>query len=57
MTTPHRLRAALADTRARGYVISDRQVTMDAVSVAAPIHGAEGDLVAAVSLVVHRITL
>ncbi|MFD1541218.1 IclR family transcriptional regulator [Nonomuraea guangzhouensis] len=54
MTSPHQLRAALADTRARGYAVSDRQVTMDAVSVAAPIYGAEGDVVAAVSLVVHH---
>ncbi|TMR97175.1 IclR family transcriptional regulator [Nonomuraea basaltis] len=54
MTTPHQLRAALADTRARGYAISDRQVTMDALSVAAPIHDAHGDVVAAVSLVVHH---
>ncbi|MGN9837089.1 IclR family transcriptional regulator [Nonomuraea sp. H19] len=54
LVTPHQLRAALADTRARGYAISDRQVTMDAVSVAAPIHDARGDVVAAVSLVVHH---
>ncbi|MET8002109.1 IclR family transcriptional regulator [Nonomuraea glycinis] len=53
LTTPHQLRATLADTRARGYAISDRQVTMDALSVAAPIQDAEGDVVAAVSLVVH----
>jgi len=54
MTTPHQLRAALADTRARGYAVSDRQVTMDALSVAAPIHDAQGEVVAAVSLVVHH---
>jgi DNA-binding IclR family transcriptional regulator len=54
LTGPHQLRAALADTRARGYAVSDRQVTMDALSVAAPIHDAQGDVVAAVSLVVHH---
>ncbi|MGI5282245.1 IclR family transcriptional regulator [Nonomuraea polychroma] len=54
MTAPHQLRAALADTRARGYAISDRQVTMDALSVAAPIHDSHGEVVAAVSLVVHH---
>ena len=42
LTTPHQLRATLADTRARGYAISDRQVTMDALSVAAPIQDARG---------------
>ncbi|TMR25200.1 IclR family transcriptional regulator [Nonomuraea turkmeniaca] len=54
LTTSHQVRAALADTRARGYAISDRQVTMDALSVAAPIHDSQGEVVAAVSLVVHH---
>lgn len=57
LTTPYELRAALAATRARGYAISDRQVTTDALSVAAPIHNAQGDVVAAVSLVVHHGTV
>ncbi|NJC66586.1 IclR family transcriptional regulator [Planosporangium flavigriseum] len=54
MTTAGQLRAALADVRARGYAVSDRQVTMDALSVAAPIHDGQGDVVAAVSIVVHH---
>jgi DNA-binding IclR family transcriptional regulator len=54
MTDPHQIRAALAETRARGYAISDRQVTMDALSVAAPIHDGQGSVIAAVSLVVHH---
>jgi DNA-binding IclR family transcriptional regulator len=54
MTDPRHVRAALADTRSRGYAISDRQVTMDALSVAAPIHNAAGEVMAAVSLVVHH---
>ncbi|WP_433443682.1 IclR family transcriptional regulator [Nonomuraea sp. CA-141351] len=54
LATAHQIRAALADTRARGYAVSDRQVTMDALSVAAPIHDLDGEVVAAVSLVVHH---
>lgn len=53
VTDPARLRAMLADTRARGYAVSDRQVTDDALSVAAPVHDPAGRVVAAVSLVVH----
>ncbi|QXJ23870.1 IclR family transcriptional regulator [Actinomadura graeca] len=54
MTDARTIRAALADTRIRGYAVSDQQVTMDALSVAAPIRDSRGDVVAAVSLVVHR---
>ncbi|MEU5878584.1 IclR family transcriptional regulator [Spirillospora sp. NPDC047279] len=54
MITSREVRAALADTRTRGYAVSDRQVTMDALSVAAPVHDAAGEVVAAVSLVVHH---
>lgn len=54
MTDPRLIRAALAETRSRGYAISDRQVTMDALSVAAPVHDAAGEVVAAVSLVVRH---
>ncbi|MEV1287360.1 IclR family transcriptional regulator [Micromonospora sp. NPDC049679] len=53
MTTAGQLRAALAQVRAHGYAVSDRQVTTDALSVAAPIHDGPGDVVAAVSIVVH----
>ncbi|GAA4704978.1 IclR family transcriptional regulator [Phytohabitans rumicis] len=52
VTDPRRLRAVLAGVRRDGYAVSDRQVTMDAFSVAAPIHGPDGAVVAAVSLVV-----
>ncbi|MBY8871360.1 IclR family transcriptional regulator [Micromonospora sp. PLK6-60] len=51
VTDPRRLRHCLADVRRVGYAVSDRQVTMDALSVAAPIRGPEG-VVAAISLVV-----
>jgi DNA-binding IclR family transcriptional regulator len=54
LTTEGELRAALAETRARGYAISDRQITMETLSVAAPIYDAAGQVVAALSLVVHH---
>ena len=54
ITDPKRLRAMLADVRRSGVAISDRQVTVDAVSVAAPVVGREGDVVAALSLVVRH---
>jgi DNA-binding IclR family transcriptional regulator len=44
----------LAGVRSNGYSVSDRQVTMDALSVGAPIHDGRGEVVAAVSLVVHH---
>lgn len=47
------LRRILADVRRQGYAVSDRQVTMDALSVAAPIHAAGDKVVAALSIVVH----
>ncbi|PZF94622.1 IclR family transcriptional regulator [Micromonospora endophytica] len=52
ITDPKRLRRDLAEARRLGYAVSDRQVTMDALSVAAPICGADGSAVAAISLVV-----
>jgi len=52
ITDPKRLRHVLAAVRRNGYAVSDRQVTMDSLSVAAPIHGPDGPVVAAVSLVV-----
>jgi DNA-binding IclR family transcriptional regulator len=50
---PAQLRHMLADVRANGFSISDRQVTMDALSVAAPVHDGRGQVIAAVSLVVR----
>ncbi|WP_210770146.1 IclR family transcriptional regulator [Qaidamihabitans albus] len=46
------LRQVLADVRRSGYAVSDRQINPDYVSVAAPIHGADGTVVAALSLIV-----
>ncbi|WP_431920024.1 IclR family transcriptional regulator [Micromonospora wenchangensis] len=51
VTDPGRLRRCLAEVRRVGYAVSDRQVTMDALSVAAPVRAPEG-VVAALSLVV-----
>jgi DNA-binding IclR family transcriptional regulator len=54
LTTTAELRTALADARARGYAVSDRQISMDTLSVAAPIHDATGQVAAAVSIVMHH---
>lgn len=54
VTDPAVLRRMLADVRNRGFGISDRQVTDDAISVAAPVTDATGQVVAAVSLVVRH---
>jgi DNA-binding IclR family transcriptional regulator len=53
VTDPAQLRRMLADVRANGFSISDRQVTMDALSVGAPVHDGRGQVIAAVSLVVR----
>lgn len=53
VTDPARLRRMLADVRQCGFSVSDRQVTMDALSVGAPVYGPQGQVVAAVSLVVR----
>ncbi|MFJ8825071.1 IclR family transcriptional regulator [Streptomyces sp. NPDC102467] len=52
VTDPQRLRRILADVRRCGVAVSDRQITDDALSVAAPVRGPRGDVVAAVSVVV-----
>ncbi|MGY0489277.1 IclR family transcriptional regulator [Streptomyces sp. WG-D5] len=52
VTDPGRLRRMLADVRRAGVAVSDRQITDDALSVAAPVRGPRGDVVAAVSVVV-----
>lgn len=52
VTDPDVLRRMLADVRRSGVAVSDRQITDDALSVAAPVRGPRGDVVAAVSVVV-----
>ncbi|WP_226369799.1 IclR family transcriptional regulator [Pseudonocardia oceani] len=54
VTDPRTLRGMLADVRSNGFAVSDRQVTDDALSVAAPVHDGRGAVVAAVSLVVRH---
>ncbi|MFE7650935.1 IclR family transcriptional regulator [Streptomyces phaeoluteigriseus] len=52
LTDPQRLRRVLAEVRRTGVAVSSRQVTDDALSVAAPVRGPDGAVVAAVSVVV-----
>lgn len=52
ITDPARLRRVLAEVRRTGVAVSSRQVTEDALSVAAPVRGPGGAVVAAVSVVV-----
>jgi DNA-binding IclR family transcriptional regulator len=50
---PRRLRAVLAAVRRNGYAVSDGQVTLDALSVAGPVRGPGGEVIAAISIVVR----
>jgi DNA-binding IclR family transcriptional regulator len=52
VTSPVELRRILADVRARGFAVNDRQVDVGTFSVAAPIRGATSEVVAALSIVV-----
>ncbi|MGW7529413.1 IclR family transcriptional regulator [Streptomyces sp. NPDC054783] len=54
ISEPVRLRRALAEVRRSGVAVSERQVTDDALSVAAAVRGPGGEVVAAVSVVVPR---
>jgi DNA-binding IclR family transcriptional regulator len=52
VTDPLLLRRMLAEVRRNGCAVSDRQITEDALSVAAPVRGPRGRVEAAVSVVV-----
>jgi DNA-binding IclR family transcriptional regulator len=52
ITDPAALRRALAQVRRDGYAISDRQIEIVSLSVAAPVRAASGEVVAAVSIVI-----
>lgn len=52
VTDPIKLRQILAAIRKNGYAVSDGQVTLETLSVAAPVVDGSGDTIAAVSLVV-----
>lgn len=56
ITDPARLRRVLADVRRRGFAVSERAVTDDATSVAAPVRDGTGAVAAAVSIVVAAAT-
>lgn len=49
---PARLRRMLADVRTTGVAISDGQIELVALSVAAPVRGPSGEVIAALSVVV-----
>jgi DNA-binding IclR family transcriptional regulator len=53
VTSPAALRRRLADVRRAGVAVSDGLLDPRALSVAAPIRGASGDVVAALSIVVR----
>jgi len=54
---PVRLRRELAEVRRQDYAVSDGQVTLDALSVAAPVRGPDDAVVAALSIVVRAGTM
>lgn len=51
-TDPDALRRVLDEVRSRGYAVNDRQVTLDSLSVAAPVRQPDGAVIAALSVVV-----
>ncbi|WP_063829477.1 IclR family transcriptional regulator [Streptomyces violens] len=56
LCSPAQVRRVLAEVRQTGVAVSDRQITMDSMSVAAPVYGPGGGVVAAVSIVAHADT-
>ena len=52
IASAEQLRRVLADVRRDGFVISDRQVELVSLSVAAPVYDDTGQVVAAISIVV-----
>ncbi|MEU3272632.1 IclR family transcriptional regulator [Saccharomonospora sp. NPDC006951] len=52
ISSPGQLRRVLADVRRDGVAISDGQIELEALSVAAPVHGKDDSVVAAISIVV-----
>jgi DNA-binding IclR family transcriptional regulator len=50
--TERELRQILADVRRNGYAVSDRQINPDYTFVAAPIHGQDNRVIAALSLII-----
>ncbi|WP_247704052.1 IclR family transcriptional regulator [Streptomyces sp. RK76] len=54
LTDSGRLRGILAQARTCGYALSDRQLSTDTLSVAAPVTTDDGEVTAAVSVVVRH---
>src|SRR5207302_3638223 len=52
ISSAEELRRVLADVRRDGFAISDRQVELVSLSIAAPVYGPEDSVVAAISIVV-----
>jgi DNA-binding IclR family transcriptional regulator len=52
MCAPDELRRTLAEVRRTGVAVSDGQIELVALSIAAPVRGPRGDVVAALSVVV-----
>ncbi len=52
ITDPVVLRWDLADVRRLGYAVTREEMTERAVSIAAPVHGPDGEVIAAISIVV-----
>jgi DNA-binding IclR family transcriptional regulator len=50
--SPEQLRRVLADVRRKGYAVSDGQIELPALSVAAAVHGPSDAVVASISVVV-----
>jgi DNA-binding IclR family transcriptional regulator len=55
-TSPSALRRLLAEVRTRQYAVNNGEVTLDTVSVAAPVRNAADQVVAALSIVVSAAT-
>lgn len=53
VTNPARLRAALTTIAAQGYAIVDQELEEGLRSLAAPIHGEHGSVVAAINVSAH----
>jgi DNA-binding IclR family transcriptional regulator len=51
---PERLRTGLAEVRRTGYAVTSEEMTLGSCSVAAPVRGADGEVLAAMSLVTRR---